>query len=240
MHRGERVRDVGGRVPGEPAGVLQDPHGDAPVPEQARASGDPRLRPGFRRGDRRSRQPLRRQGRGGARHRAHRRSSGRQVRPRPGSDGRRALHPGLGRPELFGNTFDLDLTVREIVPAGNGQSTLGPEYPLQIVGLVDGARAGAPGGPGCRGRARPAPRRQRSAGARSRRPSPSPVQAPASERQAAPASFPSPFGTPTATSGAHCAAGASCHDAGPFSVTVRADHPGPEREEPGGQVRASG
>ncbi len=46
--------------------------------------------------------------------------------------------------QLFGNTFDLDLTVREIIPAGNGQSTLGPEYPLQISGLVDGARAAAP------------------------------------------------------------------------------------------------
>ena len=122
--------------------------------------------------------------------------------------------------QLFGNTFNLDLTVREIIPAGNGQSTLGPEYPLQIVGLVDGARAGAPVaqageaapcsllGPGVREAGRPAlrrlhPGRRRRAGRRPlRRPSVT-------------------IGPPTAAGGAHCPAGAiSCYDAGPFSVTV--------------------
>lgn len=117
---------------------------------------------------------------------------------------------------LIGNTFDLDLTVREIVPAGNGQSTLGPEYPLQIVGLVDGARAAAPGvaqGPGAA--------------------APSAVPQPATDPQAPPVGsapsqgtvpFPSggsPTGSgPVAASGAHCAAGTSCDDAGSFSVTL--------------------
>ena len=118
---------------------------------------------------------------------------------------------------LFGNTFDLDLTVREIVPAGNGQSTLGPEYPLQIVGLVDGARAANPAvaqasGPGSSGAA----------------PQPA-MDTPQTSGGAAPAQggTPSSFGAPAAAGGApatgaapHCAAGSSCHDAGAFSVTV--------------------
>src|SRR5215831_18558831 len=60
----------------------------------------------------------------------------------PGQTGDARFTLVWGGQALFGSTFDLDLTVREIVPAGNGQKTLGSEYPLQIVGLVDGAKAG--------------------------------------------------------------------------------------------------
>lgn len=122
--------------------------------------------------------------------------------------------------QLFGNTFDLDLTVREIIPAGNGQSTLGPEYPLQIVGLVDGARAAAPGAPAVAqapgtAPSGPAPQttgdtQPTAGGAPTQGSAPSPFGAPASP--AAP--------TPAQAGGAHCAPGAACHDAGPFSVTV--------------------
>ena len=116
---------------------------------------------------------------------------------------------------LFGNTFDLDLTVREIAPVGNGQTTLGPEYPLQVVGLVDGARSAGPGVAQATGTAPSAG----ATAATSARP-------PTTEPQPAPAGAPaqtggaSPFGIPAPAGGAHCAAGTSCHDAGSFSVTV--------------------
>ncbi len=113
---------------------------------------------------------------------------------------------------LFGSTFDLDLTVREIIPAGNGQTTLGPEYPLQIVGLTDGARAGASAG-------------QASAGSGAAAVPATGDQAPltastpaAGAPSAAPASQPA---LPAPALGAHCPAGtAGCYDAGAFSVTV--------------------
>ena len=114
---------------------------------------------------------------------------------------------------LFGSTFDLDLTVREIIPAGNGQTTLGPEFPLQIVGLTDGARAGASVGQASAGSgaaAGPAPGDQAPLTA-----SPPAAGAPATAPVAQPA-------MPTApAAGAHCPAGAAgCYDAGAFSVTV--------------------
>jgi hypothetical protein len=117
---------------------------------------------------------------------------------------------------VFGNTFDLDLTVREIAQVGNGQTTLGPEYPLQIVGLVDGARSAGPGaaqasGAAPAGAAAPASSSvPASTGAPGAPPSPAPAQT----------GVASPFGIPASTGGAHCAAGSSCHDAGSFSVTM--------------------
>jgi hypothetical protein len=134
-----------------------------------------------------------------------------QIAPGATADARFLLI--WGGQQLFGNTFDLDLTVREINPAGNGQNTLGAEYPLQIVGLVDGARAGAPvaQAQGSTPAAAPtAPDTTSSAGA-----------APVS-----PAAPSSPFGLPTtiagapAGGGAHCAGGTSCYDAGSFTATV--------------------
>jgi hypothetical protein len=117
---------------------------------------------------------------------------------------------------IFGNTFDLDLTVREIVPVGNGQTTLGPEYPLQVVGLVDGARSAGPGVAQASGAA-PAGGSAPTAG-----PAPTTTNTPAAPASAPPAQtgVASPFGIPAAAGGAHCAAGTSCHDAGSFSVTV--------------------
>ncbi|HSP18364.1 MAG TPA: hypothetical protein VLQ79_02550 [Myxococcaceae bacterium] len=97
--------------------------------------------------------------------------------------------------QLFGNTFDLDLTVREILPAGNGQTTLGAEYPLQISGLADRARA--------------APAVATASGA-------APVG------QASPPAMdtpPIPI-APGTTTVAHCAPGSSCQDVGAFSATV--------------------
>ncbi|MGZ6139770.1 MAG: hypothetical protein ACXWLA_03810 [Myxococcaceae bacterium] len=120
--------------------------------------------------------------------------------------------------QLFGNTFDLDLTVREIIPAGNGQSTLGPEYPLQISGLVDGARAAAPAVATAPGTAPSGPAPQM--------PADSPPPASAGGAPPAQGGFPAPFpapasgSAPVASSGAHCAPGSSCQDAGPFSATL--------------------
>jgi hypothetical protein len=137
-----------------------------------------------------------------------------QIAPGATADARFLLI--WGGQQLFGNTFDLDLTVREINPAGNGQNTLGAEYPLQIVGLVDGARAGAPvaQAQGSTPAAAPvAPDTTSSSGA-----------APVSP--AAPSAPSSPFGLPTtiagapAAGGAHCASGTSCYDAGSFTATV--------------------
>ncbi|HTS83127.1 MAG TPA: hypothetical protein VMH40_21195 [Myxococcaceae bacterium] len=139
-----------------------------------------------------------------------------QIAPGQTADARFLLI--WGGQQLFGNTFDLDLTVREIVPAGNGQSTLGPEYPLQIVGLVDGAKAGAPvaqaGGASPSGAAAPA-----AAPVTTSSTSMSPTA------PAAPSAPASPLGLPTTaavpgTGGARCAAGTSCYDAGSFTVTV--------------------
>ena len=63
----------------------------------------------------------------------------------PGETGDARFTLVWGGQGIYGSTFDLDLTVREITPVGNGQTTLGSEYPLQIVGLVDGARSAGPG-----------------------------------------------------------------------------------------------
>ena len=115
---------------------------------------------------------------------------------------------------LFGNTFDLDLTVREITPVGNGQTTLGPEYPLQVVGLVDGARSAGPGvaqASGTAPAAGPAP----ATGAGPADSQPAPGGAPPAQSPIA-----SPFGIPAAGAASHCAAGTSCQDVGAFSVTM--------------------
>jgi hypothetical protein len=118
---------------------------------------------------------------------------------------------------LFGTTFDLDLTVREIVVVGNGQTTLGPEYPLQIVGLVDGARSAGPGvaqAPGTAPAAGSAP--ATGAAPASTVSQPAPGGAPPVQTSTA-----SPLGVPAAAgTAAHCAPGTSCQDAGSFSVTL--------------------
>lgn len=59
----------------------------------------------------------------------------------PGQTGDARFTLQWGGRELYGSTFDLDLTVRELVSVGNGQHTLGPEYPLRIAGLSDGSRS---------------------------------------------------------------------------------------------------
>jgi hypothetical protein len=134
----------------------------------------------------------------------------------PGQTGDARFTLVWGGQQLFGSTFDLDLTVREIVPAGNGQKTLGPEYPLQIVGLVDGAKAG--GASASASSAAPAGPAQQSA--QDTQPAtatatPAPSSAPAA------GGMPSPFGAPAAAGGgAHCSAGTTCSDAGSFSVTL--------------------
>jgi len=133
----------------------------------------------------------------------------------PGGTGDARFTLVWGGQQLFGSTFDLDLTVREVVPAGNGQKTLGPEYPLQIVGLVDGAKASSSGAPVA------------SAAAAGSAQQPSQDTQTAASAPQAPSSAPaaggmsSPFGAPAAAgAGAHCAQGTSCSDAGSFSVTL--------------------
>jgi len=125
-----------------------------------------------------------------------------------------------GGQQLFGNTFDLDLTVREILPQGNGQATLGPEYPLQIVGLVDGAGS-------------------RSGGAVAQGPGTTPSSAPSTSPSTSPAGGAPPAGAPPAstptsplggilpgmpaapTTAGRCPTGAAgCYDAGSFTISV--------------------
>jgi len=115
---------------------------------------------------------------------------------------------------LFGNTFDLDLTVREITQVGNGQTTLGPEYPLQVVGLVDGARSAGPGVAQASGTA-PAAGSAPATGA-----TPASSDSPPAPGGAPPAqTASSPFGVP-ASGAARCAPGTSCVDAGSFTATM--------------------
>jgi hypothetical protein len=152
---------------------------------------------------------------------AHRNSVDDKFALAPGQTGDARFTLMWGGQQIFGNTFDLDLTVREIIPAGNGQSTLGPEYPLQIVGLVDGARAGGAAVAQTSGSA-PASPAQQPAPAQNTQPMAGGTTQPSTGTPApASPSLPSPFGTPaTAGAGAHCAPGTSCYDAGAFSVTV--------------------
>src|SRR5262249_30881796 len=134
----------------------------------------------------------------------------------PGQTGDARFTLVWGGQGLFGNTFDLDLTVREITPQGNGQSTLGPEYPLQIVGLVDGARSAGPGVAQASGAA-PAAGSAPATGATTASTDSQPAPGGAPPAQNAPTS---PFSIPTASGAARCAAGTSCQDLGAFSVTV--------------------
>ncbi len=137
----------------------------------------------------------------------------------PGQTGDARFTLVWGGQGLFGNTFDLDLTVREIVPVGNGQNTLGPEFPLQIVGLVDGARAGAPTVAQAAGTAPAGPAPQAPADSQPPPTGTAPAQGGSASPFGAPA-IPGVPGTATTAGGAHCAPGSSCQDAGPFSVTL--------------------
>ena len=46
---------------------------------------------------------------------------------------------------LFGSTFDSISRSARSPRSGTGRPRSGPEYPLQVVGLVDGARSAGPG-----------------------------------------------------------------------------------------------
>jgi hypothetical protein len=132
----------------------------------------------------------------------------------PGQTGDARFTLVWGGQGLFGNTFDLDLTVREIAQVGNGQTTLGPEYPLQIVGLVDGARSAGPGVAQASGTAPAAGSAPATgAGPASSDSPPAPGGAPPTQTAA------SPFGVP-ASGAARCAPGTGCFDAGSFTVTM--------------------
>jgi len=132
----------------------------------------------------------------------------------PGETGDARFTLVWGGQGIFGTTFDLDLTVREIVQVGNGQTTLGPEYPLQIVGLVDGARSAGPGVAQAPGTAPATGSAPTTGAAPASTPSqPAPGGAP-------PAQTASPFGLPAPAGGARCAAGTACYDAGSFTVTL--------------------
>ena len=64
------------------------------------------------------------------------------LQPGQRSDARITYLWDAGR-AVYGTTFDLEMTVREIVDLGNNQVNLGAEYPLRFAGLVDGARLAA-------------------------------------------------------------------------------------------------
>ena len=134
----------------------------------------------------------------------------------PGETGDARFTLVWGGQGIYGSTFDLDLTVREITPVGNGQTTLGSEYPLQIVGLVDGARSAGPGVAQVSGTA-PAAGSAPATGAApaSTVSQPAPGGAPPAQTSGT-----SPFGIPAPAGGAACAPGASCQDTGTFTVTL--------------------
>jgi hypothetical protein len=112
------------------------------------------------------------------------------LQPGQRSDARFTYFWDAGR-TVYGTTFDVELTAREIVDLGNNQVQLGAEYPLRFTGLVDGARPGAPSGSSSN--AAPAP--------------------------AAPSS--APAAAPAAARVDNCAGNTRpCFDAGDFSVTV--------------------
>ena len=127
----------------------------------------------------------------------------------PGQTGDARFTLVWGGQGLFGSTFDLDLTVREIAQMGQGQTSLGAEYPLQIVGLVDGARSAGPGVAQAGG----------AAPATGTGPAPTDTQpdpgTPAQPTASTPVAIPA-----TTTAGARCSPGTSCQDAGSFTVSV--------------------
>ncbi|HET6983918.1 MAG TPA: hypothetical protein VFI53_17380 [Myxococcaceae bacterium] len=130
----------------------------------------------------------------------------------PGQTGDARFTLFWGGQGLFGSTFDLDLTVREITQMGQGQTTLGPEYPLQIVGLVDGARSAGPGVAQAGGAAA-APATSATPATPDAQPDPG---TPAHSAPSTPLGIP-----PTTTAGnARCSPGTSCQDAGSFTVTM--------------------
>jgi hypothetical protein len=126
----------------------------------------------------------------------------------PGQTGDARFTLVWGGQGLFGTTFDLDLTVREITQMGQGQTSLGSEYPLQVVGLVDGARSA---GPGVAQSGGAAPGTIASATSDTQPDPAAPSQPTASTPPGIPAN------TPTS---ARCAPGTSCQDAGSFTVTM--------------------
>jgi hypothetical protein len=57
------------------------------------------------------------------------------LQPGQESDARFSYYWGAGR-AIFGTTFEIELTVREIIPLENGQLKLGAESPLRFTGLT--------------------------------------------------------------------------------------------------------
>jgi hypothetical protein len=117
------------------------------------------------------------------------------LQPGQSSDARLTYYWDAGR-TVYGTSFRIELTAREILPLANGQQVqLGPEYPLRVEGLTHGARGGATSTSaaprGVTGSAAAAP----AAGA-----APAAAAAPAIDRCAA--------------------ASRPCYDAGPFTVTL--------------------
>src|SRR5262249_30988206 len=106
--------------------------------------------------------------------------------------------------------------VREITPVGNGQTTLGPEYPLQIVGLVDGARSAGPGVAQASGTAPAAGSAPATgAGPATADSQPAPGGAPPAQT-----STNTPLGIPAPGGGPACGPGTGCQDTGTFTITL--------------------
>jgi hypothetical protein len=66
------------------------------------------------------------------------------IRPGESGDARFEMVWGWSGREIFGLTFDMELTVRELAPTPSGQYRLGPEHPLRFRGLANAATAAAP------------------------------------------------------------------------------------------------
>lgn len=128
------------------------------------------------------------------------------LAPGDGGDARFTFVWGAGR-ALYGTVFDIELTVREVIPQGNGQVRLGAEHPLRIAGLRDGARAAtraqapAPASAGPAGSAGSASAAGSALGAGTG------ATAAAAAAESAPAADP-------------CGGRAGCYFAGPFTVSV--------------------
>ena len=174
-------------------------------------------------------------------HRLHQRPQQRrrQVPDRAGGDGRRAVHPDSGGQQLFGSTFDLDVTVRRLTPRGTGRPRSGrvPAPDRRPRRRGGSASAGGPGA-GATGPAPAAPHR--------RRPHPPDRRQASATSAPAQASPPSPFGGAhphrrPRRRGRHCASGGGAATT-PGNFT---GHRGPrlrprEWEQPGGPVLGPG
>ncbi len=108
--------------------------------------------------------------------------------------------------EIFGQVYDLEFTIREILPVSPTQFRIGGEYPLRYRGLGDRITSSAP------------PPAQTLAGGAPSSPAPLSAADLAGSQNAAPAVSPAPVPEPAADP---CAGAPRCYAAGPFTAQIQ-------------------